>query len=85
VIVAQTLIELWVVARRPVQQNGLRMTTSAIAAEIVRLRKMSLFMPETPAIYPMWEALVASHQVTGKPAHDARLVAAMRVHGLTAS
>jgi predicted nucleic acid-binding protein len=28
--------------------------------------------------------LVIQHNVPGKPAHDARLVAAMRAHGLTA-
>jgi len=33
---------------------------------------------------PVWEALVTQHQVTGKPAHDARLAAAMQAHGLTA-
>ena len=45
---------------------------------------MFLFLPETPAIYPAWEALVTRYQVVGKPAHDARLVAAMRVHNLSA-
>jgi len=44
---------------------------------------MFLFLLETPAIYPAWEALVLQHQVMGKPAHDARLVAAMQVHGIT--
>jgi predicted nucleic acid-binding protein len=41
-------------------------------------------LPETPAIYPAWEALVTSQRVLGKVAHDAHLVAAMQVHGLTA-
>ena len=45
---------------------------------------MFLLLPETPSIYPIWEGLVTKHQVSGKPAHDARLVAAMQVHGLTA-
>jgi predicted nucleic acid-binding protein len=45
---------------------------------------MFLFLPETPAIYPAWEALALAHGVLGKPSHDARLVAAMQVHGLTA-
>jgi len=45
---------------------------------------MFLFLLETPAIYPVWETPVTQHKVTGKPAHDARLVAAMQVHGLTA-
>jgi predicted nucleic acid-binding protein len=83
-IAPQNLIELWVVATRPVEQNGLGLTPSAIGAELARLKSMFLLVPETPAIYPIWEALVTQHRVSGKPAHDARLVAAMRAHGLTA-
>jgi predicted nucleic acid-binding protein len=45
---------------------------------------MFVLLPETSAIYPTWEALVIKHAVSGKPSHDARLVAAMEVHGLTA-
>jgi len=76
--------QLWVVATRPVERNGLGMTPSAVAAELARPKSMFLLLPETPAIYPIWEALVTEHQVSGKPAHDARLVAAMQTHGLTA-
>ncbi len=54
------------------------------AEELERIKGMFLFLPETPAIYPAWEALVTQHAVSGKPSHDARLVAAMQVHGLTA-
>jgi len=60
------------------------MTTTEAASELERIKGMFLFLPETPAIYPAWEALVVQHQVIGKPAHDARLIAAMQVHGLTA-
>lgn len=59
------------------------MTPPAVAAELARLKSMFLLLPETPAIYPIWEALVTQHQVSGKPAHDAHLVAAMLAHGLT--
>ena len=83
-IVAQNLIELWTVATRPLGENGLGMTAAEAALELERIKSMFLFLPETPAIYPAWEALVIQHQVMGKPAHDARLVAAMRAHGLTA-
>ncbi len=82
-IVAQNLIELWVVATRPVQQNGLGMTPRSAEAELDRIQSAFDLLPETPGIYPAWEALVTRHQVSGKPAHDARLVAAMQVHGLT--
>ena len=81
-IVAQNLIELWVVATRPLEQNGLGMTPAAAAGELARIKSMFEFLPETPAIYPIWEGLVTQHNVSGKPAHDARLVAAMQAHGL---
>ena len=71
-------------ATRPVEQNGLGMSPAIVTAELIRIKSMFLLLPETPAIYPVWEALVIQHQVSGKPAHDARLVAAMRVHGMTA-
>jgi predicted nucleic acid-binding protein len=83
-IVAQNLIELWVVATRPLGENGLGMTPAEAATELGRIKGMFLFLPETPAIYPVWESLVINHGVSGKPSHDARLVAAMQVHGLTA-
>ena len=49
----------------------------------MRIKSMFDLLPDTPAIYPVWESLVIRYQVSGKPAHDARLVAAMQVHGLT--
>jgi predicted nucleic acid-binding protein len=82
-IVAQNLIELWTVATRPLGENGLGMTSAEAASQLERIKGMFLFLPETPAIYPAWESLVIRHRVTGKPAHDARLVAAMLAHGLT--
>jgi predicted nucleic acid-binding protein len=82
-IVAQILIEFWTVATRPTGENGLGMTAAHGSRELERIKGMFLFLPETPAIYPVWESLVIEHRVIGKPAHDARLVAAMRVHGLT--
>ena len=83
-IVPQNLVELWVVATRPVEQNGLGMELAAVAIELTRIKSMFELLPETPAIYPVWESLVIQYRVIGKPAHDARLVAAMKVHGLTA-
>lgn len=81
-IVPQNLVELWVVATRPISQNGLGLSTTEAAAELVRLRSMFPLLPDPPAIYPVWESLVIQYRVAGKPAHDARLVAAMHVHGL---
>jgi predicted nucleic acid-binding protein len=83
-IVPQNLFELWVVATRLPEQNGLGMPPAAVALELARLKSMFILLPDIPAIYPLWESLVIQHRVIGKPAHDARLVAAMQAHGLTA-
>jgi predicted nucleic acid-binding protein len=82
-IVPQNLTELWVVATRPPSQNGLGLSVAGATTELMRLKAMFPLLPDTPAIYPTWERLVTQYQVSGKPAHDARLVAAMQVHGLT--
>jgi predicted nucleic acid-binding protein len=83
-VVPQILVELWVVSTRPVAQNGLGMSPAETAVELTRLKSIFVLLPDVPAIHPAWEALVIQHQVSGKPAHDARLVAAAQVHGLTA-
>ena len=82
-IVPQNLIELWVVATRPAEQNGLGLAPAGVVGELGRLKTMFVLLPDTAAIYPIWESLVIEHNVSGKPAHDARLVAAMQTHGLT--
>jgi len=82
-IVPQNLMELWVVATRPVSQNGLGLSIAEATAELFRLKSMFPFLLDTPAIYSVWESLVIEYRVSGKSAHDARLVAAMKVHGLT--
>jgi predicted nucleic acid-binding protein len=50
----------------------------------MRLKSMFPLSPDTAAIYEAWENPVIRYQVSGKSAHDARLVAAMQVHGITA-
>jgi NADH dehydrogenase FAD-containing subunit len=57
-IVPQNLMELWVVATRSAVQNGLGMTVPGATAELMRLKSMFLLLPETPAIYSVWENLV---------------------------
>src|SRR5258708_1757061 len=46
-IVAQNLIELWTVATRPLEENGLGMTAAEAASEMERIKGMFLFLPET--------------------------------------
>jgi predicted nucleic acid-binding protein len=82
-LLPQALYEFWVVATRPASVNGLGFTVQQAGAELSRLKGLFPLLPDSPAIYPEWERFVTVHQVTGKNAHDARIVAAMTVHGLT--
>jgi predicted nucleic acid-binding protein len=83
-LVAQNLYELWVVATRPMNANGLGLTPNAVSVELDRL-KSPLFhlLQDERTILSRWRELVLTYQVSGKPAHDARLVAAMLRHGLS--
>lgn len=83
-LVPQNLYEFWVVATRPISANGLGMTTKDAQAELQRFGPplFALFQDER-AILPRWQELVTKYDVKGKPAHDARLAAAMIRHDLS--
>ena len=83
VLVPQVLYEFWVVATRPLAVNGLEM--SIIDAKIA-IEKWTTVYPvllDERGVYHIWESLVTTYQIRGKPAHDARLVAAMMHHQVT--
>jgi predicted nucleic acid-binding protein len=82
-IVPQNLYEFWVVCTRPTAVNGMGKTAAEAVAELANLKALFLWLDETAAVFGVWEQLVSSTPVVGKNAHDARLVAAMMVHGLT--
>src|SRR5216683_1711516 len=79
-VVPQNLYEFWVVCTRPISQNGLGMTPIQVNAEIAQLEHLFLLRDDVPDIFREWKLIVNQYQVIGKGGHDARLVAAMRVH-----
>lgn len=83
VIAPQNLIELWNVCTRPAEKNGLGFTPERTKAEVDRLKRLFIFIPDTPAIFPEWERLVTTYEVKGTKVHDTRLVAFMLVHRLS--
>jgi predicted nucleic acid-binding protein len=48
--------------------------------EITGFKELFHVLPESPQILPEWERLVSAYRVSGKNAHDARLVAVMNVN-----
>jgi predicted nucleic acid-binding protein len=81
-IVPQVLYEYWAVSTRPKAQNGLQMNVSEIASSVIELRKLFPLHRDDPTLIDQWLQLVTQYEVKGKNAHDARLVAAMNVHGV---
>ena len=82
-LVPQNFYEFWVVSTRPVAQNGRGLTPDEVLTEFAFLDAKFTTYPDTAAVFDEWRQLMALHKVVGKPAHDARLVAAMLAHGLT--
>src|SRR5438128_592066 len=79
----QTVYEFWVIATRPREQNGLVMSAAEAETQCAEFERIFSLMLDVPAIYAEWKSLVTQHAVKGKKAHDARIVAAMRVHNVS--
>jgi predicted nucleic acid-binding protein len=82
-IVPQNLIEFWNVYTRPLERNGLGRTAAEAEAKVNRLKAFFPLLLDPSVVYQEWERLVVMYGVIGVNVHDARLVAAMLVHGLT--
>jgi len=82
-VASQNLIELWAVATRPVENNGLGLTPAQADRVVARVESSVFRLPDTDDVYPEWRRLVVTHGVSGKKVHDARLVAAMTVNRIT--
>lgn len=79
----QNVAEFWNTCTRPASaRGGFGLTVSEADRRLRILERLFPILPESPAAYAQWRALVVSHGVMGVQAHDARL-ALMMVHGLT--
>ena len=78
----QNVSEFWNVVTRPVVNNGLGFPVSLALVEVEKIEHILTLLPDSPATYAEWKRLVVEHSVLGAKVHDARLVAAMNVHGV---
>lgn len=81
-LTAQVLIELWVVATRPVDVNGLGWSIEQTHDVIEQLLNRFPMADETSQIFSSWFDLVTENQIKGKRTHDARIVAVMLTSGI---
>ena len=82
-IVPQNIYEFWVVATRPVANNGLGLTTVECERTLIQVEAAFPLLPDKIDLLSEWRKLVLAQDCKGKIAHDARLVAAMKTYGIT--
>lgn len=78
----QNCTEFWAVVTRPITANGLGFLTAEAEAELADIEAIFPLLPDDARIYPEWRRLVTLAGVSGKPTHDARLMAVAVVYGI---
>jgi predicted nucleic acid-binding protein len=79
----QNIAELWNVMTRPITRNGFGLTAAEAGHEVRVIDAGMSFLPDNEAIYREWRRIVVQHSVSGVQVYDARLAAAMLVHGIS--
>jgi predicted nucleic acid-binding protein len=82
-LVPQVIYEFWAIATRSVTDNGLGLSVEQVETEINQFKLVFPPLRDERGVLEPWQQLVTAHRVHGKAAHDARIVAAMKRHGLT--
>jgi predicted nucleic acid-binding protein len=70
------------VVTRPASENGLDMPPADVDKAIDYWLDLFTLFRDERGIFSTWREIVRRHNVIGKSAHDSRLVAAMKRHGL---
>ena len=79
----QNIAEFWNAMTRPLASNGLGLTITEAERQVRAIEAGMTLLPDSEAVYQEWRRVVVQHSVLGVQVHDARLVAAMCVHGVT--
>jgi predicted nucleic acid-binding protein len=67
---------------RPLARNGLGLTVAEAEHEVHAIEAGMSFLPDGESVYQAWRRIIVQHGVLGVQVHDARLAAAMYVHGV---
>ncbi|MCG6135399.1 MAG: type II toxin-antitoxin system VapC family toxin [Nostoc sp. LLA-1] len=81
---SQIMGEFWNVCTRPTTARsgfGLSIEETDQRAQVIE--RYCYFLPDNADVHTEWRRLVVDYRVSGVKVHDARLAAAMIVHGVT--
>jgi predicted nucleic acid-binding protein len=79
---SQNLAEFWNVCTRPADRNGFGFTVTETDERATLIEAKFSFAADSEATHQEWRRIVVTAGVSGIQVHDARMVAAMRVHGI---
>jgi predicted nucleic acid-binding protein len=79
---SQNVAEFWNACTRPLDRNGYGLSSQETDRKARFFEERLRLLPDGPAVHEEWRRLLVTHNVLGVQVHDARLVAAMRVHGV---
>jgi predicted nucleic acid-binding protein len=79
---SQNLAEFWNASTRPADRNGYGLSPDETDRRAQRFESRLRLLPDGIAVHEEWRRLLVVYGVRGVQVHDARIVAAMRVHGV---
>jgi predicted nucleic acid-binding protein len=79
---SQNVGEFWNTCTRPLERNGYGLSPQEADRRAAIFESKLRLLPDSLAVHQEWRRLLVTHSVSGIQVHDARLVAAMRVHAL---
>ncbi len=81
-LLLQNVSEFWNVCTRPLDKNGFGFSIARVDAELTNIEQVFDILPDTEEVYRNWRELVVNYSVSGVKVHDAKIVAAMKAHGI---
>ncbi|HZP23071.1 MAG TPA: PIN domain-containing protein [Terriglobales bacterium] len=77
---SQNVAEFWNTCTRPLARNGYGLSPQETDSRVRYFEERMQLLPDSLTVHQEWRKLLVSNSVSGVQVHDARLVAAMRVH-----
>ena len=79
---SQNLGEFWNVLTRPLDRNGFGLTPLEADRRAQTIEDQIPMLSDDRQVHLVWRGLLVAHAISGVQVHDARIAAAMHVHGV---
>jgi predicted nucleic acid-binding protein len=79
---SQNLGEFWNTVTRPIDRNGYGLSPKEANELAQEIEAQFRLLPDSILVHQEWRRMLVDYGISGVQVHDARLVAAMRVHGV---